>query len=515
METQEEHNERKKRLAEAHGAEVYVVRNDKGEVANLSIKNGIYQQDAEEENKMGEADVEDKAGMFGEDEQAEDYTGGNVPNKAEDSEDTGFGGPAKTKNKTLDDELDEDLDEEDEEEDTVTESEVEEEAEERIAEQKVQEFYALWMEHKGNDKKSKKTVDGLVAQWRVADELGLVARQGVDLTSLEKEKQVEIIKKVHRKVAMYNFIRDRIGIDPYRISNWRFCKKLRRTKSQLEKHLEIFNKQLRGAHYQNENAHIYAEVLERLPQEVKINPKYSLLMQYASRRSSKNSDDGLKYERRTLKERARFLSDMDDVLEATVISYNSKIDGVNKAIKDLTDMITANPQSKQAKKAMRKRTKKIALLSHYNREKDSYSDTRDDVLEELRGISYELKYVDRAVSLKEMAVMRTRKALTRLNSAIRHYEGQYADRADMVRVGEHLINVNQAYELAAQAEMAALLGDDISKQQYEQFFKEQDQNQVDPAYKNDAGLTKLLEEMKTADRERIAEFKKQVRNDLF
>ena len=105
--------------------------------------------------------------------------------------------------------------------------------------------------------------------------------------------------------------------------------------------------------------------------------------------------------------------------------------------------------------------------------------------------------------------------MARLKSAIKHYETHYKKREDRVRVGENLININEAYEFADRAEIGASIGDEIANKQYEELLNTEYKDESNPSMISNKNWSSLADKMRNKDREDLANFKNSLRQQFY
>ncbi|NQU98657.1 hypothetical protein HQ533_04270 [Candidatus Woesearchaeota archaeon] len=379
------------------------------------------------------------------------------------------------------------------------------------AEATLRDFYNRFLP--GVTEQLKERTDDLKSRWDAADQMSLLLFRPFDLNKLPSDQQKAYKEKIARKIKIYDAIK-KTGINLYGIERTLFLRKARKVRDNLGSNLESYMKELKGKAYLNVSADLYANLLSNLPEHIKSEDRYSNLVKWLTDNAGvPKNGGGLKTELRDLGQQARYLTDIDDLLEATITSYDIKMESTSNEIKDLDKQLAKDPGDS---KIMEERAKKTALYNQYEIERDNYFDSREDVFNQLMDIKANYVSTEQRMGVKEVSALKTRKVLRRLESAVKHYELYGDTRKEMTTVVQNLKQVEKGYDYADVLEVAAQQGDSIATQQYENIM-ERDKKRENESIPTNGGRDwkSLANNIRSQQREEMEDFKKKIKSSMY
>jgi hypothetical protein len=396
--------------------------------------------------------------------------------------------------------------------DSISESQLEEQAEDNVAEQMLNEYMRKYLGSTTTQERIAEAGTDLKKQWQVADELSLLVLHKADFTQMSQPEIEKHKRSMQRRIKVYNTLKY-IGINGFNIEKGSFLRRLKKQRDRLQQRNDVFTRELKGLSSRNENGELYSRILGNMPEYITSDPRYSSVMGFLQTHARDTTvSGGLRAQYRELGKQARFLSDIDDILEATVVKYDGKLEQKAVEIKDLEGQLADHPGDKRL---MRRRSKAVAMYNTYEGERDRYVDMREEVFDQLTQIKTDYELVEQQVNLREVAIMRTKKALGRMNSVIKHVENHIQNKSQMMFIGGHLMEVQDAYGDMDVAEMMSTQGDAIAHSQYRALMEQDDHRTDNPATKSNGEWRNIAESMRVRKREEMESFKQKVRHDLY
>ena len=391
-------------------------------------------------------------------------------------------------------------------EDNVDSAEVPKDTEEIEAEQRLQEFFKEFMPY-SLDSTARKEGANLMDKLKAADEISLFLFHPVDLTKMGKEERKQHQEKLGRKIKFYNALR-KVGINLYRWEAGRFLRRSRKIQGQLQEQVDTFCGQLRGVGATSEDSSLYHKILENVPEHLKGDQKYAGLMNHLRQKTGVGTNGhGLKAQLREYGQQSVFLADLDDLIQGTITSYDEKLDTLQRDTRGLNEQLAKDPRNK---KLMQERAKKNMLVNTYEEERDKYTDGREEVVRKLEEVQYSYGQVERQVDLREVAILKSRKSLSRLGSSIRLVGQFIKDKQDMLVFGDHLVTLDQACSLAEGAEFTGSVYGMMAADIYTDMMERESSAGQEP-YIPDDGLRQVKNALKAKRDEEIESFKVKVR----
>jgi len=394
-----------------------------------------------EENKMSEDENNQGNDPFGE-KPAE-----GKPENGDAVSDKGFGnGGSQDQMQNLDQEeptegLEDKVDE-------VSSSQVSEQAQQNVIIGETKKLLAKYMpnmnpnDYLSRDHDTKKLVNA-------ADHIGLRLLEAEDITKMSVDQRKKHEKRIVRKAKWFDWIKKYIGVNPYQIQLKSRLKKAIKVKDLLDRNSQVFEEELKGRGYVSKNLDFYSDILEKLPDYVKEDKSFSSVMEYMKQNSNHAAEEGgLKGLFQQLKEKGRTCKDLRAMANANVLSYDKQMRNAKGKIDNITKQLNSEKNSNKRRKSIAKRMELNGEYTVYEREKDRWQQVHDYVLDDLAGLQAEYNITNHQIKLREATISTTKGALTDLNTGIKQLENFVKTKNDVVIIGEHIVNVNYARQMA-------------------------------------------------------------------
>ncbi|MFH1307729.1 MAG: hypothetical protein ABIH72_02665 [archaeon] len=378
------------------------------------------------------------------------------------------------------------------------------------AEGKLKEYYAKYFPNKNNGQQSE--APDLLEQLAIADRMALFLFSPPKLESMGKEEQEAYASKIARKTSVYDFSKH-FGVNLYNWEAGRFLKKITKQKDKLESQLDTFLSELRGGTRKASNGELYAEVLKDIPDYMKQDSKYQALVGYINERATgSRNGKGLRDGLREVEEGAIWLADFDDFLYGAMTKLDGIVEQATTNIKGINEKLAVSPQDKAL---MQQRAQQNALLMKYKADREKFAYVRDDIANRLDVSEYEIDSIQDRVSVREVAVAKSRRSLARLNAAINRIENYRQSKQDMVVVTDHVMTVEQAHEYIGQAEGVGIIFSGFAKRAYRNLAKQEADLGDAPYAASNRELQGMVDSMKTERDERVESLKARLRKQVY
>jgi hypothetical protein len=335
---------------------------------------------------------------------------------------------------------------------TITESELREKAQSDIGKDKLKELITKYMPSDSYNKMEK----GEMNIKEYVEEINHISTRVInskDIENMSESDRLKFENRVAKKIKLYDSIKKYTGIDCYSIENSRMLKKAKKIESVISTNLADLNKELTGRAPSYDFADLHQKILDSIPEHVREDKNYSSIIDYLSKGAkSKNRQTGVKGVLRELGEKQRTLRDLDDMLGASIAEYQQTMSTIKEDITKLNQELGKEPGNKTL---VQERMNKNTMFNTYIAEKEKLEETQDRVLDDMLDAHSDYELLKADIDFKEAAIHSTRNNLRYLKSGIKLLESTIKTKGETVRVGNHMMYVQEAREIADKVNLVA------------------------------------------------------------
>jgi hypothetical protein len=328
---------------------------------------------------------------------------------------------------------------------TITESELREKAQNEVGKDRLKKLVSQYMPQDTYHKieQGQLNMDQLVQE---VNHISVRFLSNTDVANMDDVEREKFEQSIAKKIARYDAIKRWIFLDLYDVENAMMLRRSSKVENNLATNLREMEKELYGRVPAQDFADLHRKILDSLPDYIKQDKGFSGAVDYLSKgANATGKTGGVKAILRQLGEKERVLRDLDDMIGASIAEYQQTMSNIRDEISTLNQDLGKEPGNKAL---VQQRMEKNAMFNTYLAEKEKLEEAQDRVLDDMLDAHADYELLAADIDLKEATVHDTKEALRDLKAGIKVLESTRRSKGQAVRIGNHMMYVQQARELS-------------------------------------------------------------------
>jgi len=353
--------------------------------------------------------------------------------------------------------------------------------------------------------------NNLKKQWNISDRLSNMVLHPKDTSKMSEKEKKEYKENLNLKLKIYDTLKLTRIINPYELEARWFVRKMKKQRGNLQNTYDSYNQELKGITKKTQDAGLYTKMFDVVPESFKQNPEYTNLLDLMKENGCMNNTGGLRTQKRELSEKGRSLSDYDDLVEVFISQIGKNLDQARADLEKVDAEMAKNPGNIAF---MQEKTAKTAFYNKLESDLEYVQDHKEDISDNLMKVGTELQIVRRKAAKRAAVLLETKECINQLDAAISQVEDYISSGKDVVIMSDHLLNIDDAYNLVGRAGLIGAFGDKVAGMQLDALSKRGKEG-VSLTDKSTNDWTGRENSIRAQQRERVAAYKAQLKPTLY